>query len=280
MSVPVARIGGGEAEAPVPVEEVAKKRGLTGYILLLPGALWLILFFVVPAVTLVSTSLYDPSGSVLTGYEMTFHWQNYVDAIRDYATPFGRSFVYALIATVACILLGYPLAYAIAFKAGRWKNLMLVAVIAPFFTSFLIRTLSWQLLLGDNSFLVDAPQGPQHPRSRRAPAGHPVRGGDGPDLQLPAVHGAAALRQSGEDRPPADRSRERPVRHRVHGFPEDHLAAVDARPRRRHAAHLHPRRGRLHQRRAAGDAPDPDDRERDPGPVRRPVRTRLRLLCR
>ncbi|MGH3477782.1 MAG: ABC transporter permease [Nocardioidaceae bacterium] len=159
MSVPVARIGGGEAEAPVPVEEVAKKRGLTGYILLLPGALWLILFFVVPAVTLVSTSLYDPSGSVLTGYQMTFHWENYVDAIKDYATPFGRSIVYALIATVSCILLGYPLAYAIAFKAGRWKNLMLVAVIAPFFTSFLIRTLSWQLLLGDNSFLVDVFKG-------------------------------------------------------------------------------------------------------------------------
>ena len=45
-----------------------------------------------------------------------------------------RSLVYAGIATVACVLLGYPLAYAIAFKAGRWKNLMLVAVIAPFFT--------------------------------------------------------------------------------------------------------------------------------------------------
>jgi spermidine/putrescine transport system permease protein len=85
---------------------------------------------------------------------MTGHWQNYVDALRDYGPQFVRSLLYALIATVACIILGFPLAYAIAFKAGRWKNLMLVAVIAPFFTSFLIRTLSWEYILGDNEPLV------------------------------------------------------------------------------------------------------------------------------
>ena len=152
MSVPAAHIGASEQQ--LPPDESARKRGLTGYLLLLPGALWLIVFFVVPTVTLVSTSLYDPSGSILTGYDMTLHWQNYFDAVKDYATPFGRSIVYALLATVACIILGYPLAYAIAFKAGRWKSLMLVAVIAPFFTSFLIRTLSWQLLLGDNGWAV------------------------------------------------------------------------------------------------------------------------------
>ena len=130
------------------------RRGFAGYLLLLPGALWLLLFFVVPTVTLVATSLYDPSGSLQTGYQMTGHWQNYVDAIRDYLPQIVRSFVYAITATVVCIILGYPLAYAIAFKAGRWKNLMLVAVIAPFFTSFLVRTLSWQYLLGDNEALV------------------------------------------------------------------------------------------------------------------------------
>lgn len=152
MSVSAGHIGAGEQQ--VPTDESARKRGLIGYLLLLPGALWLTVFFVVPTVTLVSTSLYDPSGSILTGYDMTLHWQNYVDAVSDYATQFGRSFVYAFLATVACIILGYPLAYAIAFKAGRWKYLMLVAVIAPFFTSFLIRTISWQLLLGDNGWAV------------------------------------------------------------------------------------------------------------------------------
>ena len=131
-----------------------RRRGFAGYLLLLPGALWLLLFFVVPTVTLVATSLYDPSGSLQTGYEMTGHWQNYVQAVQDYLPQILRSFGYALAATVVCIILGYPLAYAIAFKAGRWKNLMLVAVIAPFFTSFLVRTLSWQYLLGDNEALV------------------------------------------------------------------------------------------------------------------------------
>ena len=142
------------ADAAVGRGESGGRRGFAGYLLLLPGALWLLLFFVVPTVTLVATSLYDPSGSLQTGYQMTGHWQNYVDAIRDYLPQILRSFVYAITATVVCIILGYPLAYAIAFKAGRWKNLMLVAVIAPFFTSFLVRTLSWQYLLGDNEALV------------------------------------------------------------------------------------------------------------------------------
>ena len=99
MSVPAAHIGASEQQ--LPPDESARKRGLTGYLLLLPGALWLVVFFVVPTVTLVSTSLYDPSGSILTGYDMTLHWQNYFDAVKDYATPFGRSIVYALLATVA-----------------------------------------------------------------------------------------------------------------------------------------------------------------------------------
>jgi spermidine/putrescine transport system permease protein len=77
-----------------------------------------------------------------------------VTAFQDYAPQLWRSFIYSVTATVACIILGYPLAYAIAFKSGRWKNFLLVLVIAPFFTSFLVRTLSWQLLLGDNGFLV------------------------------------------------------------------------------------------------------------------------------
>jgi spermidine/putrescine transport system permease protein len=153
VSVAAAHLGPGEKE--LPEAERPQKRGLLGYLLLLPGTLWLLVFFAVPTVTLVSTSLYDQAGSVLTGYQMTFAWENYVDAVREYTPQILRSFGYALIATLACIALGYPLAYAIAFKAGRWKNLMLVLVIAPFFTSFLVRTLSWQLLLGDNGLTVE-----------------------------------------------------------------------------------------------------------------------------
>jgi spermidine/putrescine transport system permease protein len=152
VSVSAAHVGVGERQ--VAEQEPPRRRGATGYLLLLPGGLWLTLFFVVPTLTLISTSLYDPSGSLDVGYAMTFHVQNYVEAVRDYGPQFLRSFVYAVVATLSCMVLGYPLAYAIALKAGRWKNLMLVAVIAPFFTSFLVRTLSWQLLLGDNGPLV------------------------------------------------------------------------------------------------------------------------------
>jgi spermidine/putrescine transport system permease protein len=136
--------------------EEAQKRGWTGYLLMLPGTLWLLLFFIVPTVTLIGSSLYDPSGSILDGYKATFHVANYSDAIVEYWPTLVRSFVYAFLATLACVALGFPLAYAIAFKAGKYRNLMLVAVIAPFFTSFLVRTLSWKLLLGDNSFITDA----------------------------------------------------------------------------------------------------------------------------
>ena len=142
----------------MPSAQEAPRRGFSGYLLMVPGTLWLALFFVVPTVTLVASSLYDPSGSFAEGYQMTWHWQNYTDAWAEYGSTFLRSFLYAGAATVACVLLGFPLAYAIAFKAGRWRNLMLVAVIAPFFTSFLVRTLSWKLLLSDNGFIVGLAQ--------------------------------------------------------------------------------------------------------------------------
>jgi len=134
------------------------QRKLTGYWLILPAALWLGLFFVIPFYSLVATSLFDPNGSVLTGYSMTWHFANFYDALRDYWRPLVRSLQYAATATVLCLILGYVLAYAIAFKAGRWKNLMLVLVIAPFFTSFLIRTLSWKLILADDGWIVNTLQ--------------------------------------------------------------------------------------------------------------------------
>ncbi len=129
-----------------------------GYLLLAPAAAWLLLFFVVPFYSLVATSLFDPSGSDFRGYEMTYAFGNYLDVVEAYWGPLLRALAYGATATAACLVLGYVLAYAIAFKAGRWKNLLLVLVIAPFFTSFLIRTLSWKLILADDGFIVNTLQ--------------------------------------------------------------------------------------------------------------------------
>ncbi|MBW9216448.1 ABC transporter permease [Mumia sp. zg.B53] len=148
---------GSSSDDPGEGHETVRGRGgrFTGYWLMLPSALWLALFFLVPFYSLIAMSLYDPTGSNLTGYDMTWHVANYVDTIQAYWRPLLRSFWYAAMATVACLVLGYVLAYAIAFKAGRWKNLMLVLVIAPFFTSFLLRTLSWKLILADEGWIAE-----------------------------------------------------------------------------------------------------------------------------
>ncbi len=136
------------AEAVNVSDRPGQRRG-KGWLLLVPGMLWLLVFFMFPTVQLFFTSLYDPSGSFEQGYAMTWRFQNYVDAVKGTSDLFVRSFLYAGITTLVCLILGYPLAYAIAFKSGRWKNVMLVLVIAPFFTSFLLRTLSWQAILAD-----------------------------------------------------------------------------------------------------------------------------------
>jgi len=124
------------------------------YALLAPGIIWLAIFFISPMFNLGATSLYDPNGSLDTGYQMTFHFANYSDALSQYYPQFLRSFAYAGVATISALAVAYPLAYAIAFKSGRWKNFLLVLVIAPFFTSFLVRTLAWTAILGDNSTFV------------------------------------------------------------------------------------------------------------------------------
>jgi len=154
----MASAAGAAPLADVDTSETNRRGGRTGYLLLLPAAIWLGIFFVIPFYSLVATSLFDPSGSDSKGYEMTYHFANYWHVIQDYWQPLVRSLVYGAIATAICLVLGYVLAYAIAFKAGRWKNLMLVLVIAPFFTSFLVRTLSWKLILADDGYVVDALQ--------------------------------------------------------------------------------------------------------------------------
>jgi spermidine/putrescine transport system permease protein len=136
----------------------SRRRSGAGYLLLLPGMLWLVVFFLIPTFQLAATSLYDPNGSLETGYAMTGSVSNYWHALSTYQPQFLRSFAYAAVATALALLLACPLAYAIAFKAGRWRNLMLVLVIAPFFTSFLVRTLAWKSILSDNGFVVNALQ--------------------------------------------------------------------------------------------------------------------------
>jgi spermidine/putrescine transport system permease protein len=144
--------------AATPAEEptVPPERRRVPYLLLLPGLLWLAIFFVVPLVTLVSTSL--QTGSLEEGYALTFSWSTYTHVWSTYESQLLRSFVYAGSATVLALVIGYPLAYAIAFKAHRWRNLMLVLVVAPFFTSFLLRTLAWKIVLADDGWVVGALQ--------------------------------------------------------------------------------------------------------------------------
>jgi spermidine/putrescine transport system permease protein len=140
------------------MSETVRKRGVTGYFLLGPGMLWLLLFFLIPFYSLLAASLFNSGGSDFRGYTMVYQWSNYTEVIKAYWPQIVRSLIYGGIATLQCLVLGYVLAYAIAFKAGRWKNLMLVLVIAPFFTSFLVRTLSWKLILSDNGVVVNTLQ--------------------------------------------------------------------------------------------------------------------------
>jgi spermidine/putrescine transport system permease protein len=123
------------------------------YLLLLPGLLWLSVFFILPTITLFSTSL--QTGTLETGYTLTFEFATYLDAWSQFWPQFLRSLLYAGLATVAALLIAYPLAYTIAFKAGRYRNILLVLVIAPFYTSFLIRTLAWKTILADNGVVVE-----------------------------------------------------------------------------------------------------------------------------
>lgn len=140
----------------VPAAPVRPRSRWLPYLLLAPGLVWLVLFFVLPALTLVSTSL--QTGSLDTGYVQTFEFGNYTSAWGEYWPQFVRSLVYAGLATLAALAIAYPLAYTIAFKAGKYRNLLLVLVIAPFYTSFLLRTLAWKTILADNGIIVETMQ--------------------------------------------------------------------------------------------------------------------------
>ena len=125
------------------------------YLLLLPGFAFLFTFFILPIINLAQTSTQTPVAGGDTGeYEQTLAFGNYIQAFVENKEQFGRSFMYASLATIFALAIAYPLAYAIAFKAGKFKNILLVLVVAPFFTSFLLRTVAWKQILGEEGFVV------------------------------------------------------------------------------------------------------------------------------
>ncbi len=127
------------------------RRRLIPYLLLLPAGAWLVFFFLVPMFTLASTSLKDSSEP---NAPVVWKFSNYTEVLSQFREQFLRSFGFAATATVLALVIAYPLAYTIAFKAGRWRHVLLVLVIAPFFTSFLIRTLAWKTILSDDGWVV------------------------------------------------------------------------------------------------------------------------------
>jgi spermidine/putrescine transport system permease protein len=122
------------------------------YLLLLPGLGWLVLFFAFPLAYMAVESL--KTGTIDTGFQFTWEFSNYTDALKNYDEQFIRSFEYAGLATLLALLIGYPLAYVIAFRGGRYRNALLLAVIVPFFVTYLIRTLSWETILSDSGIVV------------------------------------------------------------------------------------------------------------------------------
>jgi spermidine/putrescine transport system permease protein len=130
-----------------------RRRGILPFALLAPGLLWLLLFFAVPLYYMAEISLQE--GTLDTGYRFSWNFETYTDAVSNYDEQFVRSFLYGGAATGLALLIGYPLAYAIAFRGGRWRNALLLVVILPFFTTYLVRTLSWETILADDGWVVD-----------------------------------------------------------------------------------------------------------------------------
>jgi hypothetical protein len=234
-------------------------------LLLAPGLLYLAFFFVVPLGFLAYQSL--ESGSFDVGYSFTWAWGNYWDAIHNYRGHFIRSLEYAGIATVLALVFAYPLAYWIAFRGGRWKNLLLLFIVAPFFVTYLIRTLAWETILADHGPVVSVlrhigilgSDGRLLATSTAVVAG--ITYNFFPFMALPLY---VSL-----ERRAADRGRAGPLREQVESVPPRDVAALPPRRRRRHPADVHSCGGRLHQRAAARLAEEPHDRERHPVEVPR-----------
>ena len=124
---------------------------VTPYLLLAPGIAWLGLFFLIPLAFLGYQSL---ESGTYGNYEFTWEFSNFSDAFSDYREQLLRSFLYAGVATTASLVLAFPLVYWIAFRAGPWRNLFLLFIVAPFFVTYLVRTLAWLNILADQGPVV------------------------------------------------------------------------------------------------------------------------------
>lgn len=153
LGSPAGGADGGAAEV-----AAARRRGRAGVGLLLPGAIYLVAFFAVPVFALLATSLYAPvPGGDVGQYLPALRWENYASALGKFWPELLRSFWFALLATVTALVVGYPVAYAIAVRARGHRLLqgvLLVLVVAPFFTSFILRTIAWKQILADDAFVV------------------------------------------------------------------------------------------------------------------------------
>ncbi len=130
-----------------------RRRSLLPWLFLGPGLLWLLIFFALPLYQQLVVSLM--SGNPEQGFQFDWAFSNFTTVISDYHEQFLRSIGYAAVATILCFVIAFPLAYFIAFKAGRWKSFMLLLIILPFFVSYVLRTVSWQLILADDGWVVD-----------------------------------------------------------------------------------------------------------------------------
>src|SRR6201991_2474949 len=128
------------------------RRRLLPWLFLGPGLLWLLIFFLYPLLHQFAVSLM--TGNPEQGYNLTWAFHNSPGALSNYKEQFGRSILYAGIATILCLVISFPLAYFTAYKAGRFKSLILLLIILPFFMSYVLRTVAWQLILSDDGWVV------------------------------------------------------------------------------------------------------------------------------
>ncbi len=149
LLVPMVLIGTGVAIMLAAI----RSRTRVAYWLLIPGGLWLIIFYLVPMTQLATASLEE--GTFQTGFEFAWQWGNFAEPFTTFRGQFFRSILYGGIATAIAIAIGYPLAYFIAFRGGRYKNLLLVMVLMPFLVPFLLRTLAWKVILADDGLVLE-----------------------------------------------------------------------------------------------------------------------------
>ena len=246
-----------------------RHRWLTPYLLLAPGLAFLALFFVVPLCYLGYQSL--QTGSFDVGYTFTWAWENYSDAITTYHEQFIRSLEYAGDRDG-------PRARRSATRsrtgsrsaAGAGRTCCCSSIIAPFFVTYLIRTLAWQTILADDGFVVEHAARPAPARRRRPAARHLDGGVAGITYNFLPFMALPLYVVAGADRPAADRGGARTsTRAACKAFLRVTLPLSLPGRLRRDAADVHPGGGRLHQRAAARDAAAAHDRQRDPVEVPR-----------